>query len=171
MLRVALTSHPGICIPPENAFYKLLAGRWQNASGLGNEPDVDEFLNNLFEVRRFDAWELDREIEIAFEVMNLEVWTFTPCFTLDSAEKLEMTQFFMSESLRNTSIASERSNDSSIFSSRDLDQHSFYRRVGHDDANAEIREQWQYRSMMDGNMRSGRGMATPRFNNAVASRR
>jgi hypothetical protein len=112
----------------------------------------------------------DNDIE-TFEVLNMELWTFTPCFTLDSAEKLEMTQFFMSESLRNASIASDRSNDSSIFSSRDLDQHSFYRRIGHDDANEEIREQWQYRSMMDGNMSSGRGMVTPRFNNAVASRK
>ncbi|CAJ1954486.1 unnamed protein product [Cylindrotheca closterium] len=112
--------------------------------------------------------EVDSE---SFQVLNLELWTFTPCFNLDSAEKLEMTQFFMSESIRSSSMMSQRSNDSIIFSSRDLDQHSFYRRVGHDDANEEMREQWQYRTMMDGEMSSGRGMATPRFNNAVASRR
>lgn len=106
-----------------------------------------------------------------FQVLNMELWTFTPCFTLDSAEKLEMTQFFMSESIRNSSMRSQKSNDSSIFSSRDLDQHSFYRRLGHEDANEEIREQWQYRSMMDGQLSSGRGITSPRFNNAAASRR
>ena len=105
-----------------------------------------------------------------FQVLNLELWTFTPCFSLDSAEKLEMTQFFMSESLRNASITSDRSNDSSIFSSRDLDQHQFYRRIGHDDANEELREQWQYRSMMDGPL-AARGMASPRFNNAAGTRK
>eukprot|EP00980_Cylindrotheca_fusiformis_P030776 scaffold25411_cov152-Cylindrotheca_fusiformis.AAC.3 len=90
-----------------------------------------------------------------FEVLNLELWTFTPCFSLDSSEKLEMTQFFMSESIRSASLMSERSQRSrsdSIFGSRDLDQNLFYRRIGHEDANEELRERWHYRNMMDGDL-------------------
>ena len=100
-----------------------------------------------------------------FEVLNVELWTFTPCFTLDSAEKLEMTQFFVSESMRNTSINSS-SGRSETFSGRDLTQNEFYRRVGHGDNHEELRERWQYRGMMDGTLQTNRGIgATPRFNN------
>jgi hypothetical protein len=52
----------------------------------------------------------------SFDALNLELWTFTPCFSLDSAEKLEMTQFVVSESMRNASVNSATSN-SSLFSS------------------------------------------------------
>ena len=99
-----------------------------------------------------------------FQVINLEVWTFTPCFSLDAAEKLEMTQFFVQESIR--SAGSTASNDSvSAFSSQDLDQESFYRRVGHNDRSEETRDRWQYRNMMDGDSSSSRrGLgASPRF--------
>jgi hypothetical protein len=109
-----------------------------------------------------------------FEVLNLELWTFTPCFTLDSAEKLEMSQFFMSESIRHASINSDTSRIDSgdiMFGSRDFDQHQFYRRIGHGDANEELRERWQYRSMMDGELAANRGPASPHFNNAAAGRR
>jgi hypothetical protein len=101
-----------------------------------------------------------------FEVLNLELWTFTPCISLDSAEKLEMTQFFVSESIRNASINSATSN-SSQFSSTELVQDEFYRRVGQGDDQAEIRERWQYRNMMDGGAMPSRGIgASPRFSNA-----
>eukprot|EP00934_Nitzschia_sp_Nitz4_P001821 Nitzschia sp. Nitz4//scaffold20_size174350//59211//60872//NITZ4_002092-RA/size174350-processed-gene-0.19-mRNA-1//1//CDS//3329541779//1821//frame0 len=104
-----------------------------------------------------------------FEVLNLELWTFTPCFSLDSAEKLEMTQFFVSESIRNSSIRSVGSVQSreTSFSARDLDQTEFYRRLGHGDDHSELREQWQYRNMMDGAAVKQRGIgASPRFTNA-----
>jgi len=105
-----------------------------------------------------------------FEVLNLELWTFTPCFSLESAEKLEMTQFFVSESIRNVSMRSTASTDRSVFSSQDLSQDQFYRRVGHGDDHEELRERWQYRNMMDGGGVAGpRGMsATPRFNNSTS---
>jgi len=112
-----------------------------------------------------------------FEVLNLELWTLTPCFSLDSAEKLEMSQYFVQQSLRNLSVASSRSssttrtNDrSSIFSSQDLDRDHFYRRIGHGDEHEELREQWHYRNMMDegGGIAGPRGMgASPRFNNST----
>mmetsp|Transcript_85526 Transcript_85526/g.128154 ORF Transcript_85526/g.128154 Transcript_85526/m.128154 type:complete len:557 (+) Transcript_85526:197-1867(+) len=101
-----------------------------------------------------------------FEVLNLELWAFTPCFSLDSAEKLEMTQFFVSESMRNASTNSANS-DRSQFSSSDFVQDQFYRRVGQGDDHSELRERWQYRNMMDGGTAPSRGIgASPRFNNA-----
>lgn len=107
-----------------------------------------------------------------FEVLNLELWTFTPCFSLDSAEQLEMTQFFVQESIRNLSIQSNGSTntDRSSFSSRDLARDQFYRRVGHNDSHEEVREQWQYRNMMDGGGVAGpRALgASPRFSNSTS---
>ena len=109
----------------------------------------------------------------AFEVLNLELWTFTPCFEEEAAEKLEMTQFFISESIRNSSIDSSTCSDgSSLFSSRDFDQKQFYRKVGHDDANEELRERWQYRNMMDGDLgNNSKGLlVSPHFGSAAGMR-
>lgn len=104
----------------------------------------------------------------SFEVINLELWTFTPCFSLDSAEQLEMTQFFVTESIRNISMRSSTSTDRSVFSSQDLSRDQFYRRVGQNDSHEELRERWQYRNMMDGGGVAGpRAMgASPRFNDS-----
>eukprot|EP00978_Attheya_sp_CCMP212_P043300 scaffold280108_cov44-Attheya_sp.AAC.1 len=30
-----------------------------------------------------------------FEIVNMEVWTLTPCMTLEEAEKLELGRFFL----------------------------------------------------------------------------
>ena len=105
----------------------------------------------------------------AFQVLNLEVWTFTPCFSLETAQQLEITQFFLSESMRNMSIRSSTSTEPSVFSSQDLSRDQFYRRVGQNDDHEELRERWQYRNMMDGGGVAGpRAMgATPRFNNST----
>jgi hypothetical protein len=100
-----------------------------------------------------------------FDVLNLELWTLTPAFSQESAEKLEMTQYFVSESIR-SSGRSDRSvsYNSGAFSSRDLDQHSFYRRIGHDDSHEELRDQWQLQGMTDGAGAGNRGMgASPRY--------
>lgn len=114
----------------------------------------------------------------SFDVLNVEVWTFTPCMTVDTAEKLEMTQFFVQESMRSNMSAGSssapshgRRGNSSQFSSEDLlDQESFYRRVGSGDASEQARDQWQYRSMMNGGAALGsasKGLsATPRFTNS-----
>ena len=100
-----------------------------------------------------------------FEVLNLELWTLTPAFSQESAEKLEMTQYFVSESIRSTARSDiSQASNSGRFSSRDLDPNSFYRRIGHDDSHEELRDQWQLRGMMDGAGAGNRGMgASPRF--------
>ena len=70
-----------------------------------------------------------------FTVSGLEVWTFTPARDVNLAERLEMTRFFVEQSSRNVSEAdpstsSLSSYNPSTFSSRDLSQREFYRRVG-----------------------------------------
>jgi TLD len=97
-----------------------------------------------------------------FDALNLEAWTLTPAFSQEAAEKLEMTQYFMSESIRST-VRSMSSIDT--FSSRDLDQHSFYRRLGQGDSHQEIRDQWQFRTMQggDGGGETGMGGVSPRY--------
>lgn len=101
-----------------------------------------------------------------FEVMNLEVWTFTPCADVNAAERLEMSKFFIEESSRTTQSSVRSANstrNSPQFTSRDLDQQQFYRRVGQDSESEERRERWQYLNMMnptDGKRGIG---ASPRF--------
>jgi hypothetical protein len=105
-----------------------------------------------------------------FEVSNLEVWTFTPAFDVTSAEKLEMTKFFIAESFRVPSDLSRHSSStgrSEQFSSQELMQEDFYRRVGHDQKSEERRDRWQYLNMMEGTNFVNRGVgASPRFGGA-----
>jgi hypothetical protein len=97
-----------------------------------------------------------------FEVANLEVWTFTPCMDVPSAERLEMSKFFLEESVHRFSEGS-----TSEFPSRDLNQEQFYRRVGYDPESEERRQRWQYLNMMHGTEQRGLGSggigASPRF--------
>mmetsp|Transcript_21792 Transcript_21792/g.47567 ORF Transcript_21792/g.47567 Transcript_21792/m.47567 type:complete len:677 (-) Transcript_21792:46-2076(-) len=92
-----------------------------------------------------------------FEIVNLEVWSFTPCETLDAAEKLEMTKFFVQESVLSSisSLDSARfesgmhSRRTSILSGADLKQENFYRRVGQEDEEDRLeRMGWEYQNMM-----------------------
>jgi hypothetical protein len=104
-----------------------------------------------------------------FEVSNLEIWTFTPAFDVKSAERLEMTKFFIAESIREGSCGyasdvSQQSSRSSQFSSQDLVQEEFYRRVGHDRNSEERRDRWQYLNMMGGTDGVNRGVGgSPRY--------
>lgn len=98
-----------------------------------------------------------------FEVANVEVYTFTPAFDVKSAEKLEMTQFFLHETDtgRTMSEFSDLSARSTPISSEE-----FYKRVGGDLGSEERRDRWQYMNMMGGTGTDGasRGIgASPRF--------
>mmetsp|Transcript_27730 Transcript_27730/g.39170 ORF Transcript_27730/g.39170 Transcript_27730/m.39170 type:complete len:488 (+) Transcript_27730:43-1506(+) len=83
-----------------------------------------------------------------FQIVNLEMWTLTPCLTVDAAEKLEMTKFFVSESNRVRSHGDSSTEDH--FGSNELLQGDFYRRVGVNDRNEEVRDRWQYSAMVNG---------------------
>ena len=96
-----------------------------------------------------------------FEIVNLEVWSFTPCDTVDAAERLEMTKFFVQESVL-SSIASSpdcdnpgsfasgmHSRGTNQFSGADLNQEQFYRRVGQENVDDEV--EWmgfEYQNML-----------------------
>ena len=106
-----------------------------------------------------------------FDVAGLEVWSLTPCFSVAEAEKLEMTKFFIEESIRNlsnprTPYTSERS--ISNFSSEEFDPRKFYQRVGHDAESQARRDRWEYMNTMHtvaGQQTSSKdfGSASPRF--------
>jgi hypothetical protein len=84
-----------------------------------------------------------------FQVVNIECWGLTPCFDEDSAQKLEMTKFFVHESSTKslTNISSMAGVQHGL-SSRDLSQPDFYRRVGSNDRSEEGRDRWQYAALM-----------------------
>ena len=109
-----------------------------------------------------------------FDIAGLEVWSLTPCFTVMEAEKLEMTKFFIEESIRNISVPrtpqnSERSN--SNFSGDDFDPRTFYQRVGHDAESQARRDRWEYMNTMHTTLgqqtsntsSKGIGSSSPRF--------
>lgn len=107
-----------------------------------------------------------------FDVAGLEVWTLTPCFDLPSAEKLEMTKFFLEEqSTRSMSSIGSNFPDRPSLSSRsssfftENSQENFYRRVGQDAESELRRDRWQYLSTMNGgfNERNQGLSATPHF--------
>ena len=103
-----------------------------------------------------------------FEVAGLEVWSLTPCFSVEAAEKLEMTKFFIEESVRNLAVPRTPYNSTrsaSNFTSDDLDQEKFYQRVGHDSDSQARRNRWEYvNTMQTVGEQSNRGFsASPRF--------
>jgi TLD len=113
-----------------------------------------------------------------FEVAGLEVWSLTPCYDVKAAERLEMSKFFVEESVRSFAIPATPNNStrtafpstpynstrsSSVFSA-DLDQDSFYRRVGHDPDGEARRDRWSYMNMMNVEGKANVGLgASPRY--------
>lgn len=88
-----------------------------------------------------------------FEVANLEVWTFTPCLDIKSAERMEMTRYFVEESVRSMSINSNNGSTQDVysnpFSSQEEFQQDFYRRVGHNQPTGHQRKSsYEYRHLV-----------------------
>jgi hypothetical protein len=106
------------------------------------------------------------ETEI-FEVANLEIWTFTPMSDETSAQKLEMTKFFVGASVRsnlssrNSSIRGEV--NPTEFKSVDLLREKFYERLGQDTEGDERRQRWQVSNMWNSLDSSRAFGASPRF--------
>lgn len=63
---------------------------------------------------------------MCFKIVNLEIWTLTPCMTVDSAKKLEMRHYRMNQDSLSQSIAPSGIND-------------FYRRVGENDHQSNLK--------------------------------
>ena len=94
-----------------------------------------------------------------FEIANMEVWTMTPAWDVHSAEKLEMTKYFVDQSIHSvdsSSIHSTYSDYGRTSTTRpgspgeilDHIQEEFYRHVGQNDESDTRRTQWQYANMM-----------------------
>jgi len=60
LLRTILHSHPDISIGYECAFYKILSGKYYRNGSINDR--LEAFLDDLFQVRRFDFWEIDRAL-------------------------------------------------------------------------------------------------------------
>ncbi|MEG5211554.1 MULTISPECIES: sulfotransferase [unclassified Microcoleus] len=62
LLRLMLTAHPAICIPPESLFFVALESKYGAVSDL--LPQIEDFLNDLYnnDFHRFGEWNVDRQL-------------------------------------------------------------------------------------------------------------
>ncbi|WP_293125317.1 sulfotransferase [Microcoleus sp. bin38.metabat.b11b12b14.051] len=62
LLRLMLTAHSDICIPPESLFFVALESKYGTVSDL--RPQIEDFLNDLYNnnFHRFGEWNFDREL-------------------------------------------------------------------------------------------------------------
>lgn len=58
-LRMMLTSHPDIAIPPESHFFLWLEEKYSNWN---EEFDIDQFLDDLYASTKFETWNIPRII-------------------------------------------------------------------------------------------------------------
>jgi hypothetical protein len=91
-----------------------------------------------------------------FDVLNLEVWTFTPCNDVESAEKLEIRKFERMSNLSWGGISDSMMSTSPTASTKD-----FYRRVGENEDEVE-REAWALSSLNQG-LTNAISAKTPKF--------
>ncbi|MEG3841294.1 sulfotransferase [Microcoleus sp. herbarium14] len=62
LLRLMLTAHSAICIPPESLFFVALQSKYGTVSDL--LPQIEDFLNDLYnhDFHRFGEWNVDRQL-------------------------------------------------------------------------------------------------------------
>lgn len=61
LLRLLLTCHRDISIPPESGYILWLKDKYRYWSGESNyKPNVDSFLSDLFQAKKFDTWKMSR---------------------------------------------------------------------------------------------------------------
>lgn len=62
LLRLMLTVHPAICIPPESLFFVALESKYGTANNL--LPQIEDFLNDLYNnnFHRFWEWNVDQQL-------------------------------------------------------------------------------------------------------------
>ena len=62
LLRLMLACHPRLAVPPECGFALWLRERYGDWAARDKSTDrLEEFLDDLFEARKFDTWGLDRD--------------------------------------------------------------------------------------------------------------
>lgn len=61
LLRLMLTCHPAIVVPPECGFIVWLYAKWGGWNGDENPESLRSFVTDLFACRKFDTWRLDAD--------------------------------------------------------------------------------------------------------------
>mmetsp|Transcript_24825 Transcript_24825/g.36423 ORF Transcript_24825/g.36423 Transcript_24825/m.36423 type:complete len:210 (-) Transcript_24825:217-846(-) len=67
----------------------------QDIGGFGLTLDADLLRGTSRPCATFANECLSKKGRNGFEVANVEVWAFTPCFSVEEAEKMEMTRLFL----------------------------------------------------------------------------
>jgi hypothetical protein len=60
LLRMLFEAHPNALVPPESPFIIILYKKYQHIRNW-DEPTIREFVNDIFKVRYFDKWLIDKE--------------------------------------------------------------------------------------------------------------
>jgi len=60
MLRLMLTAHPDVCIPPESMFFTEMADAF--GEGLSQTSQIEELINRLYKNAKFREWGVDRSV-------------------------------------------------------------------------------------------------------------
>jgi hypothetical protein len=67
-----------------------------DSCGIGLLVDIDKLYGESWSSSTFANPVLCKEsVDNKFEISNLEVWTFTPCASVEDAERLEMKKLFL----------------------------------------------------------------------------
>ena len=106
---------------------------------------------------------LTHDSDEVFDVSNLEVWTFTPCTSVEDAEHLEMRKYFLHESMRKQSLSVTSLGSSEMPSSPMSSQRMFYRRIGESGGNEDQMNQWAATISKIGKTKSTSHIRSPRF--------
>lgn len=61
LLRLMLTCHPGLCIPPECGFAMWLEDKYHNWGKAQQDWSLEQFINDLTNCRKFNTWSVDIE--------------------------------------------------------------------------------------------------------------
>lgn len=61
LLRLMLTCHPGICIPPECGFAIWLQRKYHRWGEAQQDCSLDQFTNDVANCRKFSTWDIDIE--------------------------------------------------------------------------------------------------------------
>mmetsp|Transcript_2009 Transcript_2009/g.3649 ORF Transcript_2009/g.3649 Transcript_2009/m.3649 type:complete len:566 (+) Transcript_2009:104-1801(+) len=97
-----------------------------------------------------------------FEISNLEVWTLTPCSTVQEAEQLEMTKHFLHEKLH-SHVSMPRSAESTESPTSPMSsQRAFYHRLGEDGAE-QLQDLWNLSSAKSEPVLNSLTGKSPRF--------
>lgn len=98
-----------------------------------------------------------------FEIANLEVWTLTPCITVQDAEQLEMRKYFLHEKLSHSNVSSLSSMGSTESPTSPYStQRAFYHRLGEDDDEL-LRDRWNLASIKSESLLTSLSGKSPRF--------